>query len=353
MYVIYKSFFLYNFTCVCVYTLSISQTVYYFIFTETKLQIATSIIKYNIPMPICSYSETSRRRNNYNNNNNNNINNNTPIDNDDNTEVTSTTITPQKSIYEQLKVLDGWDKYPEIAIDGQNGTTKSTIAKNINRRYLKINDICSSITAGSDYNHHPLKAVDYLMYQALAKADNVIWDRSMYSNLIFYFVHHLMALHSNMPIPDDDAKIWPLLNNMALDVGLLKTLQFIDTIKNVPTIFIVCSHVDFICESLRNRGIETQSLNDIWNSKEYNYQLAQYHVYRWFGKLAHIPTFDLMDFFIAGYTTGHMQTMISSKIDRHTTEYTLQLPTLFAFEDFDKILNKYEDDILVYEHSKK
>lgn len=304
---------------------------------------AYSIINYNISIPKCNYVKTSRR---YIPNNNcfEKI---MHIDNNDSQIDT-------KPIYEQLKQLDGWNNYTEIAIDGQNGTTKSSLAALLNRKYIKLNELCPDITCGSDYNHRPLKAFDYITYQLLVKSENTVWDRCIFSNMIFYYVHHLMYRFGDTPIPKDDAIIWPILNTMANDTCLLDTLKFVHTLKRVPTLFLVCSNVDLIGESLRIRGIKSKSWNDVWNSKEYNYQLGQYHVYRWFGKLLGSPVFDLVDFFKEQLSIDDMHLLIASKLNtRKDVESKIDLPDSKVFNEFNDIINTFNDDVLIYEYSKK
>lgn len=296
-------------------------------------------------MPKCYYSINSRRKQ----------------DLDDITSTPRSTLTSTSklgnNIRFQLEQLNGWNKFSEIAIDGQNGTTKSSISKNLNRKYLKINEIFPRVSCGSDYNHRPLKSIDYMFIQLMIKSENSIWDRCVYSNLIFYYVHHLMYKFAETSIPNDESIIWPILNNMALDTCLLDTLAYTQNKKSIPTIFLVCSNVDLIGESLRSRGINTNSINDIWNSKEYNYQMAQYHVYRWFGKILQYPTFDIVDFFKEGLTVDDMHILIASKINtpaKNENDDNLKfIPNLEKYDAFEDIISMYNNDILIYEHSRK
>lgn len=297
-------------------------------------------------MPKCYYSINSRRKQD--------------LDDITSTPRSSTLTSTSKlgnNIRFQLEQLNGWNKFSEIAIDGQNGTTKSSISKNLNRKYLKINEIFPRVSCGSDYNHRPLKSIDYMFIQLMIKSENSIWDRCVYSNLIFYYVHHLMYKFAETSIPNDESIIWPILNNMALDTCLLDTLAYTQNKKSIPTIFLVCSNVDLIGESLRSRGINTNSINDIWNSKEYNYQMAQYHVYRWFGKILQYPTFDIVDFFKEGLTVDDMHILIASKINtpaKNENDDNLKfIPNLEKYDAFEDIISMYNNDILIYEHSRK
>ncbi|ATZ81564.1 guanosine monophosphate kinase [Drosophila innubila nudivirus] len=307
-------------------------------------------MNYNISMPKCYYSVNSRRKQDLD------------ITSTPRSTLIATTSTSKirnvgSNIRFQLEQLNGWNKFSEIAIDGQNGTTKSSISKNLNRKYLKINEIFPRVSCGSDYNHRPLKSIDYMFIQLMIKSENSIWDRCVYSNLIFYYVHHLMYKFSETSIPNDESIIWPILNNMALDTCLLDTLAYTQNKKSIPTIFLVCSNVDLIGESLRSRGINTNSINDIWNSKEYNYQMAQYHVYRWFGKILQYPTFDIVDFFKEGLTVDDMHILIASKINtpaKNENDDNLKfIPNVEKYDAFEDIISMYNNDILIYEHSRK
>ncbi|AYP97932.1 guanosine monophosphate kinase [Mauternbach virus] len=344
--------------CMCVCTcLVLNLTLCCFLFfihffTEFTNNNVISIINYNISMPKCDYSINSRRKQD--------------LDSTlaPTTNPTMTTMAPMSKVKTigsnirlQLEQLNGWNDFSEIAIDGQNGTTKSSISKTLNRKYLKINEIFPRVSCGSDYNHRPLKSIDYMFIQLAIKSENSIWDRCVYSNLIFYYIHHLMYKFANTSIPNDDSIVWPILNNMALDTGLLDTLAYTQSKKSIPTIFLVCSNVDLIGESLRYRGIHTYSVNDIWNSKEYNYQMAQYHVYRWFGKILNYPTFDIVDFFTDGLTVDDIHILISSKINtpqKNENDDNLKyIPDVKKYDEFEDIISMYNDDILIFEHSRK
>lgn len=288
-------------------------------------RLTLNIVNYNIEYPLCYYSYNSRR--NY---------------------------VPKKiSLTDKLKSLDGWNNFDTIAIDGQNGTTKSSLCKLLMRTYRKINDVIPEITCGSNYNFEPLRSMEYLCAQLSIESHDSVWDRCPYSNLIFYFVHQLMYEFRHRTIPKDAKSVWPILNKLALNTNLVNTINFCKTVKNIPTIFFVCLDVDYISNSLCQRAINTHSLNDLWNSKEYNYQMAQYHAYTWFGKLLNYPVFDLNDFFEEKFGINDMHTIIASKIDRPPQNNTCILPDRTHSKLLNTLLNPMMNDVLIYDYSKK
>lgn len=269
-----------------------------------------------------------------------------------------------KTLEELLNALDGWDRYPEIALDGANGTGKSHLARNLNRVYLKINDLAKRVTTGSDYNHSPIRSLEYMMLQHCAKARSyVCWDRCRYSNLIFYYVHQLMYRFRDVAeMPFDERAIFPILNEIALATNLLETVTFLESEKRVPTLFLVNRNLVHVALSLMRRG----GLNDLYNAKEYNYQAAQYLVYKYFGKLLNYPVFDLADMIDETFTLGDLQQIVRHKIDVRVavaassssssssiTTNIVETPDLRAADELAKRLDEIDDDLLVYTYSAK
>ena len=316
----------------------------------------SSILDINIEWPICRYLYNSRRN--------------------------EISIKPKPTFIELLSILDGWNEHNEIAIDGMNGTGKSTLASSMNRTYVKVNSLAPRVTTGSNYNFDIVKSFEYMMLQQSTRCVNVCWDRCAYSNLIFYYVHQLMFHYQERPIPTEETEVYLFLNNMAHSTNLLETITFVESIKSVPTIFLVCRDLKYIACSLQHRN----SLNDVYNSKEYNYQMAQYHVYKYFANILKYPLFDISEIANYGITLGDLQQSIRRKIDvslkrkfseinnddydddnnnhHHNGDDTkpassssktasIVLPDLQSAENLYKDLVGINDDFLVYQYSKK
>lgn len=297
---------------------------------ELKLQ----IVQYNPPWPDCSYSANSRR---------NKLQQQQQL---------------QRQQYENnlgtvLKDLEGWSKHPEISIDGMNGTGKSSLCKQLNRKYIKINSLAPHVTCGSDYNYDPIKSMEYLMLPLLVTAKNVCWDRCPYSNLIFYFVHQLMAIYKDTPIPNDISEVWRIFNTIAADTQLIATINYTKSIKSIPTLFIVCSDIKYISLALQDRG----GLNDIYNAKQYNYQMAQYYAYMYFGKLLQAPVLDLKHSIMDNQTLNDIQIRLQRVLDvdiNANNESTVSLPNIDISSKFSEFMSVIgNDDVLIYDYSKK
>lgn len=218
--------------------------------------------------------------------------------------------------------LNGWSTYPMIAVDGMNGVGKTTLCNAMNRTYIKVNCIARDVSAGSDYNHDPIKALRYLWTHVNYKQPNpnesYVWDRCIFSNLIFYFVHYLME--RARPLNGDCALMDMYLNELALQCNLMEIIRTIratakDTI--CPTIFIVSSDIELVCNNLLHRN----NLNDIFNYNQKDYQWAQYHAYRYFAKILGFPLVDIAKFMyaksdnIAAYNLSDIQKFLRLCID--------------------------------------
>lgn len=218
--------------------------------------------------------------------------------------------------------LDGWSAYPMIAVDGMNGVGKTTLCNAMNRTYIKVNCIARDVSAGSDYNHDPIKALRYLWTHVNYKRPNpnesYVWDRCIFSNLIFYFVHYLME--RARPLNGDCALMDMYLNELALQCNLMEIIRTVratakDTI--CPTIFIVSSDIELVCNNLLHRN----SLNDIFNYNQKDYQWAQYHAYRYFAKILGFPLVDIAKFMyaksdnISAYNLSDIQKFLRLCID--------------------------------------
>lgn len=276
-----------------------------------------------------------------------------------------------KSVDELLISIVGWSRHNEIAIDGVNGLGKSRLVESLNRQYVKINHLLPQVTSGSGYNYDIFKSIEYIMMPMCLELKNCIWDRCVYSNLIFYFVHYLMSAFRYHDIPMDHDAIIPIFNKLALDIDLISILTITKQFKDIPTLFFVCRDLNIVAISLFNRG----SLNDMWNSTQRNYQAAQYHAYVYFAKVLDIPIFDVVDFNELGMSIGDMQTVIGRLIDveKSTTTTTTNNnntdnqnnnnPLIIDDNDFIKKfhsetmfreqLNRMSDSILIYDYSRK
>lgn len=259
--------------------------------------------------------------------------------------------------------LQGWDRYMEIAIDGLCGTGKSTLIQSLNRKYQKINCIASSITQGSEYNHDPLKAMSYIMGQTLSVAkEPICWDRSAYSNLIFYYVHLLMAHYGDNDIQIDDlTPHYRTLNSFAQDLHLIDSLEFLSLEKKIPILFLVNSDICMVGMNLLKRG----TLNDIYNAKEHNYLAAQYAVFTWFADILKAPCIDINACqFNEQFTLTDLQNLLRDKlnynpmlsVNNENYNVAMEIPSNFALTnewitlDMSKM---HRNNGLMYMHSTK
>lgn len=288
------------------------------------------IVGYNPSWPICEYTAASRR-----------------------VKMRQRRLEP---VITDLDALNGWWILRSISIDGMNGTGKSTLAKSMNREYVKVNALCPDITTGSKYNYSPLRSLEYMFFQTLCETGDafVVWDRCRYSNLIFAYIHHLMSVYKDRTIPgpnDDEPFLY--INNMALATGLFMTVSYVESacVQKTPILFIVNSDLRLVAQSLLARG----GANDVYNAKEANYQMAQYHVYRYFARLLNAPLIDLNEVFRrTGSTLSEIQEAVRERVDiteRLTSDSLLPPPrreslALHAFCD-------RHDDTMVYRYSTK
>lgn len=265
-----------------------------------------------------------------------------------------------KSIFDKLK---GWCDKSEIAIDGMNGTGKTSLCRMMNNRiYCKINEHPSmsrqqkdgSITSGSDYNYKPINCIEYAMLQSLTRVKKsssssssavgkgVVWDRYIYSNLVFYLVHQLMAVYGNRDVPKDSSKVYPFLNDFAVATNLYNTIDYMRSVKSIPLLILVNSNLESVALAMTRRG----GLNDITNAKEYNYQRAQEHCFRYIGRILGAVVIDVGEFVgvrkIDGkFTTlGDVQDELIKRLDyRRNVELKHLVPVTLL-----KVDNSSDDD---------
>lgn len=215
------------------------------------------------------------------------------------------------SVDEALAELNGWSSCPEIAIDGTNGCGKSTLARSMNRAYLKINELMPRVTDGYGYNLSVFQSLEYMMFQQSVRATDVVWDRCRYSNLAFYYAHLLMHRFRDTGLPNDRAVAFEALNSFAAATNLAYTVATMEREKPVPVLFLVCRDLEMVALALHRRGTAT----DLSNAKERDYQLAQYFAYCYFGALLSYPVFDLSDLISERFTLGDLQQAIRDRVD--------------------------------------
>lgn len=257
------------------------------------------------------------------------------------------------SVDEALAELNGWSSCPEIAIDGTNGCGKSTLARSMNRAYLKINELMPRVTDGYGYNLSVFQSLEYMMFQQSVRAVDVVWDRCRYSNLAFYYAHLLMHRFRDTGVPNDRAVAFEALNSFAAATNLAYTVATMEREKPVPVLFLVCRDLEMVALALHRRGTAT----DLSNAKERDYQLAQYFAYCYFGALLSYPVFDLSDLISDRFTLGDLQQAIRDRVDvRGRTvdrERCLsRVPDTASADRLAAFLARV-DDVLLYDRSLK
>lgn len=171
----------------------------------------------------------------------------------------------------------------EIAITGITGSGKTTLANMfVHRKYIKVNILNQSITKGVTYNVLPKKCLDYLFTNATTTFNKpVVWDRTMYDNLVFYLVHFLMGYYKDTAVTSNYKQIVGLMLEWAHSVNLNKIISYMKTIKQIPQIFIISSDIDIISKSLFFRN---DTINSVSYSIDYNYLMCQHHALRFFAE---------------------------------------------------------------------
>jgi len=231
--------------------------------------IKSQLVNSHIDYPNCSYLETSRR--------------------------SVAKRVKHLHLDEYLSCLDDFSNHRVICIDGVNGSGKSTLANKTNRQYLKINLICPDVTTGSDYNFYVFNCLEYLMVQVMypvpESMESVVWDRDRYANLRFYCVHYLMYEFRNSVMSVENSEpVYEKLNTLATATHMFNILEYLENMNPSPkTAIFVYSDMFMLSHVLVKRG----GITGTFNAKEINYQVAQYHVYRYFAKVLNHPVIDV------------------------------------------------------------
>lgn len=219
------------------------------------------------------------------------------------------------SLAKLVEKLRGLNERHEIAVDGMNGVGKTMLCEKLQgRRYCKINGFAADVTRGSSYNMNPMKAIEYVMIQCLTEVVHrpdlgAVWDRCPYSNLIFYFVHHLMAVYGkDSLVPRQTQPVYEIFNSLALATGFFHTISYLRSLKDLPIVILVCSDLTMISQALTMRG----DINDVYNAKESNYQMAQLHAYTYVGQCIGATVIDIADFVNndGNMTLGDLQSLL-------------------------------------------
>lgn len=199
------------------------------------------------------------------------------------------------SLDEYLSCLDDFSNHSVICIDGVNGSGKSTLANKTNRKYLKTNMFCPDVTNGSDYNFYVFNFLEYLMVQVMypvpESVESAIWDRDRYANLRFYCVHYLMYEFRNTVMSVENSEpVYEKLNTLASATHMFNILEYLENVNPSPkTAIFVYSDMITLSHVLVKRG----GMTGTFNAKEINYQVGQYHVYRYFAKVLNHPLIDI------------------------------------------------------------
>lgn len=249
------------------------------------------------------------------------------------------------SIIKEFERLKNWNKYDEIAIDGMSGVGKTTLTQSLNRHTLKVNCCYPWITSGPSYNYSIEKTLAYITTQQYSKNTNVVWDRSCFSNIIFYIVHHIMAIYEDRFIPMNIKKIYPIITQLIHTCGLISVFRWMTLIKKTPTIIFVQSDFSLLAECLKKRS----EPNDLILCNQLNYHKAQYHTYSYIAKLLDFPLFDVNHLNKHGYSINDTHELIKYYVDTDNTEFNLNIIKLSPnlLEDME------ENTSLLYNYSKK
>lgn len=240
--------------------------------------------------------------------------------------------------------LDGWNEFDEIAIDGMNCVGKSSLSESLNRRYIKINNLYPHITTGPHYNINQALAFEYMAYSTLTFGKNLVWDRSPFSNFIFYIVHNLMNHYKDQLMPLDKREIYPKCIEFMNLVGGLNIVKLVLSKKNIPIIFMVTSDFKSLPEKLVDRG--QTNFKDLIAATQTNYQISQYYAFSFFAEMLKMP---LIDIATCGGDLNFIQNEIKKRINTLNKDYTINI---FESEHLSSLFNMNDLEML-FEFSNK
>jgi hypothetical protein len=214
------------------------------------------------------------------------------------------------SLTKLYNMVPNWKNESVICIDGMSGLGKTTLLKSMIRESCKVK--VSGVSKSSFYNFKFFHPFDYIACQSFSVCKNVVWDRSKYSNIIFYLVHALMAYYQTKgeQVPNDISIIFPILQNIASQYNILDIVEYFERRQSSKNLFLICSDFDFVKEKMKNR-----SPLDAWNASNRSYLISQYYCMMFFAKLLKAACLDLKDWFDVGFTLSDVQNYLKIKLD--------------------------------------
>lgn len=252
-------------------------------------------------------------------------------------------------ICDNLEVLEGYNKYESIAIDGMSGTGKSTLISTFNRSYAKINLGSQATTKGPFYNKDINRAMFYLEYQYMNYVKQSIWDRGSFSNLVFRFVDLLMHECKYEKL---NLYHWDRVNSMLY--GYMYTTGFFSVLKEfkkrdnyIPTIYLVNSDMDLLKQTILRR----KEKNDLSMYDDTNYHWAQYFAYTFVANKSDSACFDIGTYYERGMNLDTIQRAIKYYCDVEIKQPAIEYK---KFNE-EEVYNMFPDDSLefMYKFSRK
>lgn len=286
--------------------------------------------------------------------------------------------TKVKSLNDLESKLPDWTNENEICIDGMSGCGKTTMMNKMNRLYCKIKS--TGLSKSSHYNIKPFHSLEYLFYQPMTICKNVGWDRSPYSNLIFYVVHYIMAhykenptkeyrkhelgecssntefvfkktpLKTAVPPPCCHQEVAMLLNNFYESNSILDIFKFVEDLKKTNILILVSSDINLVQYSMMNReDLESATMTVCEND---DYLNAQYHAYMHFATIMKCPIIDIAEYLKYNLAISDVQYLIMKKVDVSDANSSFIVPPFEEMSDIVHMAANY-DYTLMYINSTK